>query len=106
MQILENFIFFDNATSGESNILTNPNLGSQLVIQVTGTTFDIEVLGQADINGDFVALSAINQTNFGVGSHITAAGIYAISVGGIGKIKVRINSATGGVTVFGKLCGD
>ena len=32
MKVLDNFIFFSEATTaGESNILSNPNLGSQII---------------------------------------------------------------------------
>ena len=107
MKVLDNFIFFSEATTaGESNILSNPNLGSQIIVQAggTATNFNVEILGQADINADFVPLSCINMTTFDVDSKITAAGIYAVPVDGVCKIKAKVNTVSGGkVTVFGRL---
>lgn len=107
MKVLNDFIFFSNATAaGESNVLSNPNLGSQIIIQVNGTAtnLDVQIFGQTDINADFVALSCINMTNFDVDSKIAATGIYAVPADGIVKIKAKINAVAGGnVTVFGKL---
>ena len=110
MKVLENFIFFDKAIStGESNVLSNPNLGSQIIVQVggTATAFEVQVLGQADINANFEPLSCINMGNFDVDNKITAAGIYAVPASGICKIKTIVNSVAGGaVTVFGKIGAD
>lgn len=107
MKVLDNFIFFSESTvAGESNVLSNPNLGSQIIVQAGGTAANIEVqiLGQADINADFVPLSCINMTTFDVDSKITTAGIYAVPVDGVCKIKAKVNSVIGGnVTVFGRL---
>lgn len=110
MKVLDNFIFFSDATSAsESNILSNPNLGSQLIVQASGeaTSFEVQILGQTDINADFVSLSCISMTNFDVGENISATGIYAVPVDGVVKIKAEIKSvAGGGITVFGKLGAD
>lgn len=110
MKVLDNFIFFSDATSpGTSNVLSNPNLGSQLIVQTSGTAtnFEVEILGQADINADFVPLSCINMTNFDVDSKIDYAGIFCVPTDGICKIKAEIKSVSGGdLTVFGKLGGD
>lgn len=107
MKILNDFIFFSNAAAaGESNVLSNPNLGSQIIVQAGGnaTNFEVQILGQADINADFTPLSCINMTSFDVDSKITAAGIYAVPADGICKIKAKVNSVAGGkVTVFGRL---
>ena len=107
MKVLDNFIFFSEATTaGESNVLSNPNLGSQIIVQAggTATNIDVQILGQADINADFVPLSCINMTTFDVDSKITAAGIYAVPADGVCKIKAKVNSVAGGnVTVFGRL---
>lgn len=107
MKVLNDFIFFSNASeAGESNVLSNPNLGSQIIVQVNGTAtnIDVQILGQTDINADFVALSCINMTNFDVDSKIAATGIYAVPVDGVCKIKAKINAVAGGnVTVFGRL---
>lgn len=104
MKVLDNFIFFSEASAaGESNVLSNPNLGSQIIVQAggTATNIDVQILGQTDI---FVPLSCINMTTFDVDSKITAAGIYAIPVDGVCKIKAKVNVVAGGkVTVFGRL---
>ena len=107
MKVLDNFIFFSGTTvAGESNVLSNPNLGSQIIVQAGGTAanIDVQILGRADINADFVPLSCINMTTFDVDSKITTAGIYAVPVDGVCKIKAKVNSVAGGnVTVFGRL---
>ena len=107
MKVLDNFIFFSEATvNGESNVLSNSNLGSQIIVQAggTATNIDVQILEQADINADFVPLSCINMTTFDVDSKITAAGIYAVPVDGVCKIKAKVNAVAGGnVTVFGRL---
>ena len=107
MKVLDNFIFFSESTvAGESNVLSNPNLGSQIVVQAGGTAanIDVQILGQTDINTDFVPLSCINMTTFTVDSKITTAGIYAVPVDGVCKIKAKVNAVAGGnVTVFGRL---
>lgn len=107
MKVLDNFIFFSEATAAvESNVLSNPNLGSQIIVQAggTATNIDVQILGQTDINADFVPLSCINMTTFDVDSKITAAGIYAVPVDGVCKIKAKVNAVSGGkVTVFGRL---
>ena len=44
MKVLNDFIFFSDATAaGESNVLSNPNLGSQIIVQVSGTATNIDV---------------------------------------------------------------
>lgn len=106
MKVLDNFIFFSEASAaGESNVLSNPNLGSQIIIQAggTATNIDIQILGQTDINADFVPLSCINMTTFDVDSKITAAGIYAVPVDGVCKIKAKVNAAA---DVLGKEADD
>ena len=107
MKVLDNFIFFNEATTaGESNVLSNPNLGSQIIVQAggTATNIDVQIFGQTDINSDFVPLSCINMTTFNVDSKITDAGIYAVPVDGVCKIKAKVNAVAGGnVTVFGRL---
>ena len=107
MKVLDNFIFFNESTvAGESNVLSNPNLGSQIVVQAGGTAanIDVQILGQTDINADFVPLSCINMTTFNVDGKITDAGIYAVPVDGVCKIKAKVNAVAGGnVTVFGRL---
>ena len=107
MKVLDNFIFFSESTvAGESNVLSNPNLGSQIVVRAGGTAanIDVQILGQTDINADFVPLSCINMTTFDVDSKITTVGIYAVPVDGVCKIKAKVNAVAGGnVTVFGRL---
>ena len=107
MKVLDNFVFFNEATTaGESNVLSNPNLGSQIIVQAggTATNIDVQIFGQTDINSDFVPLSCINMTTFNVDSKITTAGIYAVPADGVCKIKAKVNAVAGGnVTVVGRL---
>lgn len=108
MNILQNFKFLDGATTvSESNVLSNPNKGSQLVLQVdsVGATFSLTVMGKVDAESEnYTALSTMSVTDYTIDSAITSNGIYSISTDGISGIYVDLTSVSGGsVSVFGKL---
>lgn len=108
MNSLNNFKFFSNANAiAESNVLSNPNRGSQLVLEVSGTatSFTLEVKGKVDAeNTNYTNLAIINASDYSTSSAITSNGIYIIGVDGIGGIKLNLTSISGGnVTAFGKL---
>jgi hypothetical protein len=108
MNNLNNFKFFSGATAiAESNVLSNPNHGSQLVLEVSGTatSFTLSVKGKVDAeNIAYTSLGIINASDYSTSSTITDNGIYIIGVDGIGGIKLNLTAVSGGnVTAFGKL---
>lgn len=110
MNILSGFKFLEAQTTAKvSSILYNANRGSQLVMQVTGTstTFSMTVEGKVDLdNGTFEPIATINNKDLSMASTISANGIYSIGVDGYSQIQVNLSSITNGnVNVYGKL-GD
>ena len=108
MHIIDCIDFFQKSTSaGESTkSISNTNLGSQLVVQVTGsaTSFELCIKGAIDKLTPTAELGAINMSTFNVSKNITAFGIYAISVDGLYSISAEIKSITGGnLTVSAKI---
>lgn len=108
MNVLKNFKFFEDATSaGESAILNNPNRGSTLTLEVTGTgTFTLAVKGVVNVEIDppvYTNLAAIKMANFDVVETLTAPGIYCIGVDGVNGIKAVLSAVSGSVTVFGRI---
>lgn len=107
MRINQFFKFFDAvSTSTESNVLINQS-SSQLVLQVEGaaTAFSISVVGIVDSETEeYETLAVINNSDFSVSNEITNKGIYTIGTDGIVKIKLILNSISGGdITAFGRL---
>lgn len=108
MSNLQNFKFLEYAkTVTESNVMSNPNNGSQLLLQVTGSGVGVslKVYGLIDNEKDvFFELASINLKDFSTNNAITSNGIYAIGIDGISRIKVKVESITSGnVNVFGKV---
>lgn len=108
MHIIDQIYFFQKSTStGESTkSIYNPNLGSQLIVQVSGsaTNFELCIKGAVDKLTPTTELGAINMSTFSVSKNITAFGIYSISVDGLYNISAEIKSITGGnLTVSAKI---
>lgn len=108
MNNLSNFQFFTATTStGESNVLTTPNRGDTLTLEVygTATAFSLIVQGIMDVNNvdEWTNLGWYN-TVFEKGTDITTKGIYTIPIYSILKTRIVIESISGGnLTVFGKV---
>lgn len=105
---LEKFVFFDSeSTSSESSILSNPNRGEEMTVQVSGigsSTISITFKGMADYKSEeFVNLAAISLSDFKVKSAITEDGIYSVPINGIGQIKAVCTGGVGAVKVYGML---
>ena len=108
MNVLNDFVFFDSATStGESNILHNPNRGSILTLEVQGSgTFSLTLQGLVNkkiANPSYSTLAAIDISDYSVPDAITKSGIYCFGVDGVNDIKAVISSISGSVTVFGRI---
>ena len=109
MAVLANFVFLDtNSTGTTSSIFYVPYGADSVVIQATGAgTLNVTIKGKADTeNGDFIALAAINQTDYSVAESITASGIYSVAAGGIREMQVVNGGNAGDVTVFGAAIGE
>lgn len=108
MYVLGNFVFFKAASSaGESNVLSNPNKGSVLTVEVQGTgTFTLNIQGLVNtelVNSTYTNLAAITAKKLTKVENITEPGIYFIGVDGISEIKASLSNVSGNVTVFGRL---
>ena len=108
MHIIDCIDFFQKSTAvGESTkSISNPNLGSQLVVQVSGsaTSFELCIKGAIDKITQATELGAINMSTFNVSKSITSFGVYAISVDGLHNISAEIKSIAGGnLTVSAKI---
>ena len=108
MNVLKNFAFFKDASSaGESAVLNNPNRGSVLTIEVTGSgSFTLAVKGMVNTENTppvYTNLAAIDMTTLSKAETITAPGIYAFGVDGINGIKAELSGVSGTVTVFGRI---
>ena len=106
MNILNSKLFFNQAiTTGTSEVLGNVR-GDLLVIEVygTATTIDLNVQGVVDANNTTFSDISWKKSDGTIGTDVVAKGVYIINVSGLSKIKVVVNTVTGGnVTVFGKL---
>lgn len=107
--VIEKFTFFrEKDEAGESNVLKNFNKGSMLTLGVGGdaTAMQLRVKGIVDDSSeaDWVDLGLINTATFAISTDIVSNGIYNVGCSGVSKIKVVIDSISGGdVTVVGKL---
>lgn len=109
MANLADFVFLDtSSTSTTSSTFYVPYGADEVVIQVKDSgTPDVTVKGKADReNGDFVTLSAINQTGYKVVDKIETNGIYSVSASGIREMQVVNGNSAGSVTVFGAAVGE
>ena len=108
MNVLKNFAFFKDATaSGESAVLNNPNRGSVLTVEVTGSgSFTLTVKGMVNVENDppvYSNLAAINMATLSKSETITDPGIYAFGVDGVNGIKAELSGVSGTITVFGRI---
>ena len=97
---------FEKATTG-GELITGNTKGSTLTLQVFGSAsaVNLQVFGQVDSKSEaWAVLSAINASTLDVGTSITQKGIYVLSVNGCARIKVQLNSVSGGeITVYGRI---
>ena len=106
INIINNYLFFDSATTAISSDVVDNVRGDLLVVEVhgTATALDINVQGLIDINNTAYSDISWKMSDGTTGTDITAKGIYLINISGVSKIKIAINSISGGnVTIFGKL---
>jgi hypothetical protein len=96
-------------TSGldESSVFNN-QIYADLTLEAKGDAacFPLEVYGCVDQEGEKVwtKLAMISMTDFSVADNAPQEGIYAVGVGGVVGVKVKL-AAAGNVTVTGKFGG-
>lgn len=106
MTILNDFKFFgDVSEAKKSNILYNPQMASELILQVSGDgNFSISIYGKVDREKeDSFKLSAINMKDFSIGDTITKSGIYVVAIEGVGEIYAELENIDGKLNAYGKL---
>lgn len=109
MANLAEFVFLDSSSAATtSNTFYVPYGADEVVLQVKSSgTPDVTVKGKTDReNGDFVTLSAINQTGYKLVDKIEANGIYSVAASGIREMQVVNGGSAGSVTVFGAAVGE
>lgn len=112
MQITQEKLFFDKATAGGESAVVSLQTEGSMTMEISGdaTAVSAIVMGQVyqpedGGDGGWHGIAAVNQKDFSISSAtIGAAGIYTVSVSGLKRLKVVLNSVTGGsVTVYGRL---
>lgn len=101
---LSDFVFFDDTSTDmvSNEFSVNPN-AEALTLQVTGESIPtLTVQGVVDSTSDqWVPLATLNQSNYAFGKTITAAGIFAVSVSGVKKVRISSSGAVGGFKAYG-----
>lgn len=101
---LSDFVFFDDTSTDvvSNEFSVNPN-AEALTLQVTGESIPtLTVQGVVDSTSDqWVPLATLNQSNYALSNTITAAGIFAISVSGVKKVRISSSGAVGGFKAYG-----
>lgn len=93
-------------SAGDSAIYNNSRYVDGVIeIKGTSTTFSVEVQACIDVNEEieWTTLMVINENNQSKLTNITSKGLYAFSMKGKNRIKVKVNSVSGGyITITGK----
>lgn len=94
--------------AGESDIFNNSRY-SEGVLEVKGTatSFSVEIQACVDVNDpEWTTLMSISESDFSTLSEISQKGLYAFSMAGKNRVKIKINSISGGnLTITGKFIG-
>lgn len=98
--IEKTFTFFEEGSSDTESKECLNGSAKELVLEVTGSGFNLEVLGAAQ--DEYYPLFAVNLKTVDIVENITEEGNYILSAEGMRKIKIT-NSGSTGVTVYGKL---
>lgn len=93
----------DKSTPIVSKVFPNAT-GDTLTLQITGADGVYYLEGRNDRHHNWVALAGINLSDFSaVRGSFTKAGMYEIGVMGARELRVRVESTTGSVTIFGQI---
>ena len=106
MTVSNNFVFLTEASSAQSSNEFAEFSADQLLLEVSGTatSFSLRVCMYLDNrSGEYTDVAVINMTDLSVGESITKKGVYACSIAGSTRIKIILDSVSGGyINVFGR----
>lgn len=104
MVIQKNCEFLKNSnTPIVSKVFPNAS-GDILSLQITGDNGVYHLEGRNNRNGDWVSLAGVSLSDFSaIRGGFTKAGLYEIGIIGIRELRVRVESVSGSVTVFGQI---
>lgn len=110
MNTIENVLFHNEASTPEtSTAIGNPNLGSQITIEVSGADeLSLKVQGfcyGSEDDDNWTDLAVIDASSLSIKPDITKPGIYFVGIDGVTKIRTDLESVTGEVTVYGSIKG-
>lgn len=105
MANIAGFKFFDfSSVDSVSSILSNPNIGEAITIEVEdgGGEINITVQGRTDIEGtdNWHNIAVIGLEDYSVASAIKKAGLYVVPFEGIQQCRMISNGAVGGFKVY------
>lgn len=106
----EIFPFARQVTVAKDSDIYNNARYSEGVLEIKGTasSFSVEIQACIDVTDtiEWTTLMVVNESDFSTLEDITAKGLYAFSMAGKNRIKVKINSVSGGyLTITGKFIG-
>lgn len=104
MVIQKNCEFLKNSnTPIVSKVFSNAS-GDILSLQITGDDGVYHVEGRNNRKGDWVSLAGVSLSDFSaIRGGFTKPGLYEIGIIGIRELRVRVESVSGSVTVFGQI---
>ena len=78
--------------------------GDVLTLQISGADGTYYVEGRNSQHHDWVPLAGINLSDFSaVRGKFLKAGLYEIGIVGIREVRVRVESVSGNVSIFGQM---
>ena len=78
--------------------------GDVLTLQISGADGVYYVEGRNRSSHDWVPLAGINLSDFSaIRGKFTSAGLYELGIVGIRELRVRVESVSGEVTIFGQI---
>lgn len=106
MEATQAWYAFQNANTAGENVTWNTQ-GDTLALQVFGdaTSVSLQVFGQVDtLSNTWVVLNALDVSTLQTATTIAGKGIFFVPVDGLGQIKIKLVSVSGGkISVFGRI---
>jgi hypothetical protein len=101
MTTYKDFKFLTAATTTVSSTTFTNTICDGMTLQITGTHSAATILIEGQVSPlststDWVAISAIDLSDFSTTNAITDNGIYQTSIQGISQIRIRISAITSG----------
>lgn len=86
-----------------SSVFSNTS-GDTLTLQISGADGVYHLEGRNNKKGDWTSLAGIDLSDFSaVRGGFTKAGIYELGIVGIREMRVRVESVSGTVSIFGQI---